>query len=380
MFRGSQRPRLLALGSCNLGASLSHGFPVSSSASRTALGDVAGARYSARPRSQVVAGDLLRTRHVCRRARGVTHLGVDPCASRESRALKPERLRRLNTDDTPLAFARDNSGIRQMSEVATWHLVACRVAVHLLPRCTGHADRGPARFAATSLTTNRHAGLEEPSWACFASRHASSPDRPILHSASTCFATLGVAHRSLPTPWPPSAGWCRCRPTTLSSSARTGPCRPARGAARCRCPASALRPCARRIAGADHARRPRLLDVRGPGTPEAAADPVRQERRDACRAALRSRRRRPGTRNVLTAARPLRSAVGLQALGRHRSWRAGAAHLRKRQQPLALGCIQVWLGGHRRVDLCRHVDDHRIRRPQPASRTATAQVVSPSGV
>jgi MFS superfamily sulfate permease-like transporter len=35
---------LLALGACNLGASLARGFPVSSSASRTALGDAAGSR------------------------------------------------------------------------------------------------------------------------------------------------------------------------------------------------------------------------------------------------------------------------------------------------------------------------------------------------
>jgi sulfate permease, SulP family len=35
---------LLALGACNLGSALVHGFPVSSSASRTALGDAAGSR------------------------------------------------------------------------------------------------------------------------------------------------------------------------------------------------------------------------------------------------------------------------------------------------------------------------------------------------
>jgi MFS superfamily sulfate permease-like transporter len=34
----------LALGACNLGSAVVHGFPVSSSASRTALGDAAGSR------------------------------------------------------------------------------------------------------------------------------------------------------------------------------------------------------------------------------------------------------------------------------------------------------------------------------------------------
>jgi sulfate permease, SulP family len=38
---------LLALGACNVGSSLVHGFPVSSSASRTAVGDVAGSRTQA---------------------------------------------------------------------------------------------------------------------------------------------------------------------------------------------------------------------------------------------------------------------------------------------------------------------------------------------